>query len=76
MLRTKYYSPHVFIFQHLPVKEKVKKIQVNRMRSGYIIGTLTSNDIQKIVKNEGKLIEIYEVVIYQKISRSHHSEKL
>ena len=51
--------------QHLPVKEKVKKIEVNRMRNGYIIQYLTSVDIQEIVKIGGKVIEIYEGVIYR-----------
>ena len=65
MLSIKYYNPPNLIFQHLPVKEKVKKIEVNRMRNGYIIDTLTSVDIQEIVKNGGKVIEIYEGVIYR-----------
>ena len=34
------------------------------MRNGYIIETLTSVDICEIVKNGGKVIEIYEGVIY------------
>ena len=34
ILRTKYYNPPNLIFQHLAVKEKVKKIEVNRMRNG------------------------------------------
>ena len=35
------------------------------MRNGYIIGYLTSVDIQEIVKIGGKVIEIYEGVIYR-----------
>ena len=31
LLTKKYYNPLDLIFQHLPVKEKVKKIEVNRM---------------------------------------------
>ena len=61
----KYYNPPDLIFQHLPIKEKVKKIEVNRMRNGYIIDTLTSVDIQEIVKIGGKVVEIYEGVIYR-----------
>ena len=64
-LTIKYYNPPDLIFQHLPVKEKVKKIEVNRMRNGYIIDTLTSVDIQEIVKIGGKVVEIYEGVIYR-----------
>ena len=36
------------------------------MRNGYIIDTLTSVDIQEIVKIGGKVVEIYEGVIYRK----------
>ena len=35
------------------------------MRNGYIIDTLTSVDIQEIVKIGGKIIQIYEGVIYR-----------
>ena len=35
------------------------------MRNGYIIDTLTSVEIQEIVKIGGKKIEIYEGVIYR-----------
>ena len=35
------------------------------MRKGYIIDTLTSVDIQEIVEIGGKVIEIYEGVIYR-----------
>ena len=65
ILTIKYYNPPDLIFQHLPVKEKVKKIEVNRMRNGYIIDTLTSVDIQEIIKLGGKLVQIYEGVIYR-----------
>ena len=65
ILTIKYYNPPGLIFQHLPVKEKVKKIEVNRMRNGYIIDTLTSVDIQEIVKIGGRVVQIYEGVIYR-----------
>ena len=65
ILRKKFYNPRNLIFQNLPVKEKVKNIEVNRMRNGYIIDTLTSNDICEIVKIGGKVIEIYVGVIYR-----------
>ena len=65
ILRIKYYNPRDLIFQHLPVKEKVKKIEVNSMKNGYIIDTLTSVDICEIVKTGGRVIEIYEGVIYR-----------
>ena len=66
ILLLKYYNPPDLIFQHLPIKEKVKKLEVNRMRNGYIIDTLTSVDIQEIVKIGGRVIQIYEGVIYRK----------
>ena len=65
ILTIKYYNPPNLIFQHLPVKEKVQNIEVNRMRNGYIIDTLTSVDICEIVKIGGRVIEIYEGVIYR-----------
>ena len=64
ILTIKYYKPPNLIFQHLPVKEKVKKIEVNRMRHGYIIDTLTSVDTCETVKLGGKVIVIYVGVIF------------
>ena len=61
----KYYNPPNLIFQHLPRQEKVKNLEVNRIRKGYIIDTLTSVDICEIVKMGGKVNEIYEGVIYR-----------
>ena len=34
ILRIKYYNPPDLIFQHLPVKEKVKNVEINRRRNG------------------------------------------
>ena len=65
ILKIKYYNPKNLIVQHLPVKEKENKLEINRMRNGYIIDFLTSVDIQEIVKIGGKVIEIYEGVIYR-----------
>ena len=65
-LKTKYYNPRDLIVQHLPIKERVNKTEINRMRNGHIIDSLTSVDIQEIVKIGGKVIEIYEGVIYRK----------
>ena len=65
ILTIKYYNPPDLLFQHLAVKERIKKIEVNRMRNGYIIDTLTSVDIQEIIKICGKLVQIYEGVIYR-----------
>ena len=65
ILKIKYYNPKNLVVQHLPVKEKVKKSEINRMRNGYIVDVLTSADIQEIVKTGGKIIEIYEGGIYR-----------
>ena len=65
ILRIKYYNPRNLIFQHLPVKEKVENVEVNGMRNGYIIDTLTLVHICEIVKTGGKVIEIYEGVLYR-----------
>ena len=64
ILKIRYYIPKDLIVQHLPVKEKEKKIEINRMRNGYIIDYLTSVDLQEIVKIGGKVIEVYEGVLY------------
>ena len=65
VLKIRYYNPLNLIVQHLPVKEKEEKSEINCMRNGYIIDTSTSVDIQEIVKIGGEVIEIYEGVIYR-----------
>ena len=65
ILKIKYYNPRDLIVQHLPIKEKEKKIEIICMRNGYIVDYLTSVDIQEIVEIGGKVIEIYEGVIYR-----------
>ena len=69
ILKVYYYNPSDLILQHSPVREKVNK-------QSYIIDTLTSVDNQEIIKAGGKVIEIYEVVIFKKISKRHQLEKL
>ena len=46
------------------------------MRNGYITQTLTTVDIQEIVKIGGKVIEIYEGVIYRETSKMNTFEKV
>ena len=65
ILRKKYYNSPNLIFQHLPVKEKAKNIEVKRMTNAYILDTLKSVDIHEIVLTKGKVIEVYEGVIYR-----------
>ena len=66
-LTIKYHNPENLIFQHLPVKEKIKNPyknnrleEINRMRNGIIIDTLTSTDIVEIVKYGCEILEVYE----------------
>ena len=76
ILKIKYYNPKDLIVQHIPVKEKEKKIEINRMRNGYITQVLTSVDIQEIVKIGGKVVEIYEGVIYRENFEINPFEKV
>ena len=50
IFKIKYCNPPDLLFQHLPVKEKIEKIEVNRMKNGYNIDTLTSADNKKLLK--------------------------
>ena len=75
ILKIKYYNQKNVIVQHLPIKEKEKKIESNRMRNGCITQVLTSVDIQKIVKIGGRIIEIYEGVIYKQNFERNPFEK-
>ena len=65
ILKIKCYNSKNFIGQHLPVKKREKKIEIIRMRNGYITQTLTIVDIQEVGKIGGKGINIYEGVIYR-----------
>ena len=76
ILKIKYYNPKDSIVQHIPVKEKEKKIEINRMRNGYITQVLLSVDIQEIVKIGGRVIEIYEGVIYKENFKINPFEKV
>ena len=48
-LKIRYYDPKNLIVQHLPVKERENKTEMNRMRKGYIIDILISVDAQEFV---------------------------
>ena len=65
ILKIKYSNPENSIVQHLPIKERVNKMEINRMRNGYIIDHLTSVHIQENVKIGGRVIQIYEGAIYR-----------
>ena len=76
IFKNKNYNPKNLIVQHFPVKDRAKKIEINRMRNGYIIDTLTSVDFQEVTKIGGKVIEFYEGVIYRENFKSLLLEKL
>ena len=65
ILTMKYYNPKDLIVQHLPIKERVRKMEINRMRNGYIREVLTSVDVQELVKIGFSVKEVYEGVIYR-----------
>ena len=65
ILKIKYHNPKILIVLYLPVKERTNNIGVNRMRNGNIVDALTSVDIQELIKVGGKVVEIYEGVIYR-----------
>ena len=67
ILKIRYYTPKNLIVQHLPVKERGKKFEINRLRNDYIIDAFTSIDAHEIIKIGGKVIEIYEGVNYREI---------
>ena len=60
----KYYNPPGLIFHPFAVEEIVNKREMNAIRNGCALDTLTSVDIQEIVRVGGKVIKIYEGVIY------------
>ena len=67
LITVKYHSPENLVFQHLPVKEKIKnpyknnRLEViNRMRKSIIIDTLTSVDFVEILIYGGIILEVFE----------------
>ena len=66
-LTVNYHNPENLVFQHLPVKEKIENPlknnrleEINKMRNGIIIDTLTSIDIIEKVKYGGIILEVFE----------------
>ena len=57
ILKVLFFNPSDLIFQHLPVREKVKKTEIKRMGNGYNIDILTSVDILENVELGGKAIQ-------------------
>ena len=54
LLKIEYYNPKNLVVQHIPVKERETKIEINRMRNGYMNQTLTSVNMQEMFKLEVK----------------------
>ena len=71
ILKVMYCNSKDIAIQHLLVKEKVKKIEVNRLRKRYFIDTVTSVDIKETIGTRGKLIKIYEGVVYGEQFKVH-----
>ena len=65
ILKIEYYNPKDIVLKHIPVKEEVNNVEVNRLRNGYNVDVLTSVDIQEIVRFGGKVIKVYEGVLYR-----------
>ena len=76
ILKIKNYYRKNLLVQHLPVKERKNKNEINRMRNRYITQVLTSVDIQENVRIGGKVIELYEGVIYKEIFTMNPFEKV
>ena len=64
-LKVLYYNTSDLIFQHLPVREKIKNTERKGMRNGYVTDMSTSVDIRENVELEGEVIKICERVIYK-----------
>ena len=80
-LTVKYHNPENLIFQHLLIKEKIKNPyknnrleEINRMRNGIIIDTLTSVDIVEIVKYGREILEVYERFFCHNLNSNSYTE--
>ena len=66
VLKVKFYNPNDIVLQHIAVSEEENKIEVNRLRNGYITDFLDFVvDIEEIVRIGGKVIEVYEGLLYR-----------
>ena len=66
MLKKLSYNPSDLKFQQLPVREKLKKTEINRMRNVYLIDTLIRVDIQQNVKVAGEMLKVDETSPFRK----------
>jgi hypothetical protein len=62
-----YFNPLDLEFQHIPVKEDASGAiaTVNRLRNGFIEAHLCSVDMEEIVKIGGKIIRLFEGIIFE-----------
>ena len=65
ILKVLCYNPSDLKFQQTPVREKIEKHVINRMRNVYNIDLSSNVDIQKNVKLGGKVRKIDEDVRYE-----------
>ena len=64
------------IIQHLPITEKGNKIEINSRQNGHILDALTSVDNQEKNKIGGKVVKVYEGVIYKEKFRTSPFKKV
>ena len=79
-LTVKYHNPKNLIFQHIPIREKVKYSYKNRLqemnhcRNGVIFDTLISQDIIQVVICGGVLLEVYEGFFWHNMQHIPYTE--
>ena len=82
-LTVKYYKPVNLTFQHLPVREKINNPyksnrleEINRMRTGIRLDTLTSVEIVEIVKSGGVVLETFEGFFCHNLENNPYTESV
>ena len=80
-LTVKYHNSENLVFQLLPIKEKIENPyknnrleEINRMRSGLLLDTLTSVDIFEIVKYVGVILDVFEGLFCHNLEYKTYTE--
>ena len=80
-LTVKYHNFENLFFEPLPIKEKIENTyknnrfeEINRMRNGIIIDTLTSVDIVEIVKYGGIILDVFEEFLCHNLEFNPYTE--
>ena len=80
-LTVEYHNPENLVFEHFPVKKKIESPnennileEINTMRNGIIIDTLTSVDVVEIVKCGGVILEAYEAFFCHNFEYNPYTE--